>query len=77
MIYIASEACEYKDRSNRKKKKKEKKKMKKKKKNGKLFSWKKSEKMFLTWTDKNAQKMKDKSVPSVQNARESLKDNHN
>ena len=79
MIYIASEACEYKDRSNRKKKKKKKRKEneKKKKKNGKLFSWKKSEKMFFTRTDKNAQKMKDKSVPSVQNARESLKDNHN
>ena len=71
MISIAPEACEYKDRSNRKKK------MKKKKKNGKLFSWKKSEKMFFTRTDKNAQEMKDKSVPSVQNARESLKDNHN
>ena len=63
------------DRTEKKKKKK-KKKMKKKK-NGKLFSWKKSEKMFFTRTDKNAQKMKEQSVPSVQNARESLKDNHN
>ena len=71
MIYIASEACEYKDRSNRKKKKK--------KENEKKEKWQTffMEKMFFTRTDKNAQKMKDKSVPSVQNARESLKDNHN
>ena len=74
MIYIASEACEYKDLSNRKKKKKKK---NEKKEMANFFHGKKSEKMFFTWTDKNAQKMKDKSVPSVQNARESLKDNHN
>ena len=52
---------------------------KKEKENEKEEKWQTffMEKMFFTRTDKNAQKMKDKSVPSVQNARKSLKDNHN
>ena len=64
-------------RTDRTEKKREnEKKKKKKRKMANFFHGKKSE-MFFTRTDKNAQKMKDKSVPSVQNARESLKDNHN
>ena len=60
------------DRTENKKNKK-----KKKRKMANFFHAKNRKKMFFTRTDKNAQKMKDKSVPSVQNARESLKDNHN